>query len=211
MHFSIRTNGKLLPCLVTLFLFTFLQSCTNTEKAITGVATLAVVPSNEIEQIFYLGVFDPQEQVPQTIYRVRIHGQASALNQMKFGSGWVKSDLVDSLTSQQQIVAQANSLKGDGSQVFNEILNTSVQRKLIAFGPEGFRISPKDHRLVVVMGASPDAFFSAVDKVSGQKARMQNTAMSQELVRYLLDNLAEIDALNSGLKIAEKYATEAQQ
>ena len=186
-----------------------LIGCTSTEKAFTGMAALAIAPSNEIEQIFYLGVFDPQEQIPQTIYRIRIHGQASALNSMKFGSGWVKSELVDSLTSQQQIIAQAKSLKGDGNPVFNELLDTSVQRKLIALGPEGFRISPKDHRLVVVMGASPDAFFSAVDNVTGQKARMQNNSISQELVRYLFDNLADINSLQEGLtNIPSKYKKE---
>ena len=183
-----------------------LTGCKTTEQVITGAAALAIAPSNEIEQIFYLGVFDPQEQIPQTIYRIRIHGQASALNSMKFGSGWVKSELVDSLTSQKQIVAQAKSLQGDGSAVFNEMLDSSVQRKLIALGPEGFRISPKDHRLVVVMGASPDAFFSAVDNVAGQKARMQNTAISQELVRYLFDNLADVNALKDGLtKVPPKH------
>ena len=186
-----------------------MTGCSNTEKAATGVAALAVSPSNEIEQIFYLGVFDPQEQIPQTIYRIRIHGQASALNSMRFGSGWVKSDLVDSLTSQQQIVAQSSSIAGDGSPVFNEILSPSVQRKLVAFGPEGFRVSPKDHRLVVVMGSSPDAFFTAVDTVTGQKARMQNSAISQNLVRYLFDNLADVDDLSKDLVIDDKYKVES--
>src|SRR6266849_1933566 len=27
-------------------------------------------PGNEIEQVYYLGVFDPQEQVPATVYRL---------------------------------------------------------------------------------------------------------------------------------------------
>lgn len=177
--------------LISACLFT---GCTLTEQGATVASLAAIAPSNEIEQIYYLGVFDPQEQIPQTIYRIRIHGQASALNQMKFGSGWVKADLVDSLTAQNEIVAQSSSLAGDGSPVFNEMLRTDVQRKLIAFGPEGFRISPKDHRLVVVMGSSPDAFFSAVDRVTGQKARMQNTAISQELVRYLFDSITDIKA-----------------
>src|SRR4051794_18904725 len=74
------------------------------EGTIVGVAVpvtalLAVTPTNEIEQIYYLGVFDPQEQVPSTIYRIRVHGQSSALSNMRFGSGWVKAALIDSLNT----------------------------------------------------------------------------------------------------------------
>ena len=35
------------------------------------------------------------------------------------------------------------------------------------FGPEGFREAPANHRLVVVMGADPSAFFEAVDQTLG--------------------------------------------
>ncbi len=153
-----------------LFSLFFNVGCNLTpfEKGAVVVAGAAIAPSNEIEQIFYLGVFDSQGQVPQTIYRIRIHGQASMLNSMKFGSGWVKSDLIDSLTSQAEIVNQSNSLSGDNEKIFDEQLGIDSQRKLIAFGPEGFRVSPKNHRLVVVMGSSPDAFFSSVDRVLGE-------------------------------------------
>lgn len=193
------SNYGSIRIVIVCLVISALCGCTMTEKALTGVAYLGTAPSNEIEQIFYLGVFDPQEQLPQTIYRVRIHGQASALNKMKFGSGWVKAEFVDSLTSQQEIVTQANSLEGDNSKIFNQMLRSDVQRKLIAFGPEGFRISPEDHRLVVVMGSSPDAFFSAVDKVTGDKARMQNKAISQELVRHLFDSLTDLQAQSKAL------------
>src|SRR5260370_22843419 len=64
-----------------------------------ATGTLSVSPSNDLEQIYYIGIFDPREQVPQTIYRVRVRGQASALNQMKFATGWVHADLIDSLAS----------------------------------------------------------------------------------------------------------------
>lgn len=46
----------------------------------------ARTPANEIEQIYYLGVFDPQEQLEPMVYRVRVHGQASPISGMKFGS-----------------------------------------------------------------------------------------------------------------------------
>ncbi len=38
---------------------------------------------------------------------------------------------------------------------------------MILFGPEGFREAPVDHRLVVVMGSSPEKFFSMVDQTLG--------------------------------------------
>ena len=46
-------------------------------------------PTNEVQQIYYLGVFDPREQVPPTIYRVRVLGQAAAISRTRFASGWV--------------------------------------------------------------------------------------------------------------------------
>ena len=38
------------------------------------------------------------EQVPPSVYRVRVKGQASFLSATKFASGWVPADLVDSLS-----------------------------------------------------------------------------------------------------------------
>jgi hypothetical protein len=190
--------------LFSLF-FNFGCNLTPFEKGAVVVAGAAIAPSNEIEQIFYLGVFDSQSQVPQTIYRIRIHGQASMLNSMKFGSGWVKSDLIDSLTSQAEIVNQSNSLSGDNGKIFDEQLGIDSQRKLIAFGPEGFRVSPKNHRLVVVMGSSPDAFFSSVDRVLGEQSKVHNTAVSQELVRLLFDSLTSVNAQKKSLSSVKEF------
>ena len=39
----------------------------------------AVTPSHEIQQIYYLGAFDPQGQVPPTVYRIRVHGKRFAM------------------------------------------------------------------------------------------------------------------------------------
>ncbi|HQR16172.1 MAG TPA: hypothetical protein PKW52_13355 [Nitrospira sp.] len=36
----------------------------------------AVIPGHDIEQVYYLGSFDPQEQIPPALYRVRVRGQA---------------------------------------------------------------------------------------------------------------------------------------
>src|SRR5207245_550280 len=54
-----------------------------------GIATAAVTPTHELEQIYYLGVFDPDEQLPRSVYRLRVHGQSSPLNATRFASGWV--------------------------------------------------------------------------------------------------------------------------
>ena len=57
----------------------------------------AKVPTDEIAQTYYLGVYDPQGQLPPSIYRVRVQGQSSFLNRTKFASGWVHASLIDSL------------------------------------------------------------------------------------------------------------------
>ncbi len=64
----------------------------------TGATTLlgAHSPNNEIQQTYYLGVFDPQEQVPPTVLRVRVHGQASFISNTRYASGWVKASTVSS-------------------------------------------------------------------------------------------------------------------
>jgi hypothetical protein len=55
--------------------------------AVIGTGVGAVIPGHDIEQVYYLGSFDPQEQVPPALYRVRVRGQASIISWMRFGSG----------------------------------------------------------------------------------------------------------------------------
>ncbi|MFC3122401.1 hypothetical protein [Agaribacter flavus] len=201
--------GKLPPFVIIII---FLQGCklTPAEQFVSGASLAAISPTNELEQIFYVGMFDPQEQAPQTIYRIRIHGQASFLNDVKFGSGWVKSELVDSLSSQNNLLDEIKSLSGDGSKVFEEELGIDSQRKMIAFGPEGFRITPKNHRLVVVMGTSPDAFFQAVDRTMGESAKIQNTTMSAELVQLLFESLKDVNQQKKQLSLGESKYQEGE-
>jgi hypothetical protein len=66
-----------------------LDPATRNSLAGVGVAVAGVTPSTNLEQVYYLGVFDPQEQIPPTLYRVRVRGQASALNFTRYASGWV--------------------------------------------------------------------------------------------------------------------------
>ncbi len=71
------------------------------ENIVLGTVGVTLVgaqaPSHEIERIYYLGVFDPQDQLPPQVYRVRVHGQASFISFMRFASGWVHASLIDSL------------------------------------------------------------------------------------------------------------------
>lgn len=145
-----------------------------TNSLIGGSATalLAHTPTTNIVQTYYLGVFDPREQLPPTIYRIRVQGQASALSATKFASGWVRAELMDSLSG--QIVAEGNGVKitGNGTALAKELDKGALNRRLIMFGPEGFREAPKDHRLAVVMGSDPEAFFGAVDRALGLVAQV---------------------------------------
>ena len=72
---------------------------TRNSVAALGVGLLAQTPSSSLEQVYYLGVFDPQEQLPPTVYRVRVRGQGSALSTTRYASGWVRSEFIDSLST----------------------------------------------------------------------------------------------------------------
>lgn len=152
--------------------FGLLAGCANSAANYTlgvgSTAALGHTPTTNIAQTYYLGVFDPREQLPATIYRIRVQGQASALSTTAFASGWVRADLVDSLSG--QIALDKNQVKlGDDpvNLVAREEDKGALNRRLIMFGPEGFREAPKNHRLVVVMGSNPQTFFSSVDRALG--------------------------------------------
>ena len=157
---------------------------------IGGTALLAHSPSNEIEQIYYLGVFDPHEQVPPTVYRVRVHGQASAMSGMKFSSGWVLADVIDSLGTSVNFNGDGAVLSIEESEKLDNALPTG--RKLVLFGPEGFRPAPEDHRLVIVMGASPEAFFQAIDESLGAVSEVKFQRQNQELQQEAFKELQQI-------------------
>jgi hypothetical protein len=157
--------------------------------AVAGTTLLlGQAPAHEIEQIYYLGCFDPQEQIPPTIYRIRVHGQASALSLMKFGSGWVPAQLIDSLNTSLQF-AKIEGNTEDETESFasvksgekDQMADLQTGRRLILFGPEGFREAPRNYRLVIVMGASPDAYFEAIDKAIGDVSQALRTASNASL------------------------------
>lgn len=171
-------KGAALCLLLGLLAACATPTATNSLLSASATTLLAHTPTTNIVQTYYLGVFDPREQLPPTIYRIRVQGQASALSTTKFASGWVRSELVDSLSS--QIVTEGNGAKvsGSGTGLVKELDKGALNRRLIMFGPEGFREAPKDHRLVVVMGSDPEAFFGAVDRALGVVAQVTQPAQA---------------------------------
>ena len=160
-----------------------------------GTLGLGHTPSTNIVQTYYLGVFDPREQLPPTIYRVRVQGQASALAWTKFASGWVRADLVDSLSGKIEIGRSGVRLGdgGGGAGQTAALDKSALNHRLILFGPEGFREAPRDHRLVVVMGSNPEGFFSAVDRALGVvAAATQPSQAGPDVVREVWADMARL-------------------
>lgn len=155
-----------------------LPGCGSTGENVALVAGITALgahtPANEIEQIYYLGVFDPQDQLPPMVYRVTVRGQASLISSTKFATGWLPADFVDSLNTD-------FSFQFDGSgqgpltlrQGTQQLAKLKPGRKLTVFGPEGFREVPDDYRLVMVMGTDPSAFFNAVGEALGSIAEQE--------------------------------------
>ena len=141
-------------------------------------------------------MFDPREQLPPTIYRVRVQGQASGLTWTKFASGWVHADLLDSLSgsiSVDKTGVKLGQVAADGDSLAKELDKSGLNRRLVMFGPEGFREAPKNHRLVVVMGNNPEGFFGAVDRALGTVASVtQPAGAGPEVVRELFSDLSRM-------------------
>lgn len=60
------------------------------------------------------------------------------------------------------------------------------------FGPEGFRLAPKDHRLVLVMGASPKSYFEAIESALGTVSDAQLAQRNEALDRQLFEALVHV-------------------
>ncbi|WP_090747732.1 AbrB/MazE/SpoVT family DNA-binding domain-containing protein [Candidatus Nitrospira nitrosa] len=201
MKFPVNACWLLLPIAVSLT-----TGCNSIPQnvalgAVIGTGVGAVIPGHDIEQVYYLGSFDPQEQVPPALYRVRVRGQASIISWMRFGSGWVPAELIDSLGSSVEID------KKDGKIVMtkaksDELSKLTIGRRLMQFGPEGFREVPKDHRLVILMGSSPDKFFKAMDEALGAVTQAKIDQDSRALNGLLFEAITNVRA--------EKHLVEAQ-
>ncbi|NIP25787.1 MAG: hypothetical protein GWN67_12285 [Phycisphaerae bacterium] len=157
---------------------------------IGGTALAGQSPAQEIEQIYYLGVLDPMEQTPSAIFRLTVRGQASLISSTKFASGWAPADLVDSLNTslsfnEQDMVPSSNEEK-------DSLGEMETGRRLILFGPEGYREAPKDHRLVLVMSSSPEKYFEALGETLGAIADVQVRKLDAEFHREVLRCLAQV-------------------
>lgn len=209
---SLGFNGC---CALALLMVSLTTGCNALPQNIALGAAItaavgAVIPGHDIEQVYYLGSFDPQEQVPPALYRVRVRGQASIISWMRFGSGWVPAELIDSLGSSVEIN------KADGKIVFTKAGNEQLSklkigRRLMQFGPEGFREVPKEHRLVIVMGSDPEKFFAAMDEalgaVSQAKVDQDNNALNRLLFEAMTTVKAEKQVVEAQLEAAtEQFA-----
>jgi len=212
MHLFVRRGGAA-PVVLAAALSLALAACDSKTGNITlgalGITALgASSASSEIEQIYYVGIFDPQGQLDPQMYRIRVHGQASLLGFTKFASGWVPASVVDSLSSNigfndksnQVTVTPATGSTQDAIQ---------AHRKLIMFGPEGFRESPKDHRLAIAMGSNPEAFFDALNTSLGDATKLLAAKRNDGLMRGLFEELVKLKAESGRLDdFARDLATE---
>ncbi len=180
-----------------LTLLVFASGCATpaqTAGLVVGGVTLAgaTIPASAFEQIYYLGVFDPEEQLPPAMYRITVRGQSSFLNSTKFASGWVPASTIDSLTG---TVSINGGGPNDGATVTagNENAGFKVGRRLVMFGPEGFREAPANHRLVVVMGADPSGYFKQIDQALGEISSGATAARDSDLINRILQEMTEVN------------------
>lgn len=187
-------------------LLSALSACT-TEEIIGSTIGATVLgansPSQEIQQIYYLGAFDPQEQLPPTVYRIRVKGQASFISFVRFASGWVPAPFIDSLSSSVAFSEETTAVNID-ARASDKLSRLTTGRRLMLFGPEGFREAPKDHRLVVVMGSNPEDFFNAIDTSIGAVAQAIDEQRNARLGRILFEALARIETENDRLDTLAK-------
>lgn len=208
---------RIAPVHVALSLALLTPACGSAERALWGIAgaTLygAQAKGAEIEQVYYLGVLDPLEQVPPTIYRVRVRGQASLLSKTRFASGWVPAPLVDSLSSNISFDSTSGKVqitKDDGRLASR----MPIGRNMVLFGPEGTRPAPEDHRLVIVMGSDPNEYFESMDNAIGAINEVGVEQRNLDLTRLLLeahvqlrDDERQLESLKSSVDEALKANT----
>ncbi len=211
-HYMARFKLRLLHLWLLFPVALFATGCNSTPQTVAlgaAVATGAgsMIPGHDLEQVYYLGSFDPQEQVPPALYRVRVRGQASLISWMRFGSGWVPAEFIDSLGSSVEIN------KSDGRVSITKAgadqqTTLGFGRRLMQFGPEGFREVPKNHRLVILMGSSPEKFFEAIDGaygvVSKAVADQESATLNQLLFEAMATTRAEKQIVDSQLETAQE-------
>jgi len=203
-----RNSRCLRKALAILTIGWLLAGCGSTEANFAlGTAGVTAIfggsPNNELEQTYYFGVFDPAEQLPPAFYRVRVRGQASALSGVDFASGWIRADLIDSIGTTVEFDKTIGKFKVDKAGDEMAGLFTG-SRRLILFGPESFREAPEDHRLVIVMGSSPENYFQAMDSALGQVSKVLSESRNRSLSSELFKALATLSAEKESLAELEK-------
>lgn len=183
--------------LAACLLLALLSGCgnlTDAQKALGtfGTGILGVTPSSELQQTYYLGVFDPQDQLPPTLYRVRVKGQASPLNFTQYASGWLPAEVADSLTGAPRF--QADGKLGAFERVEGGGGTFETGRRLVMFGPDGFREAPRNYRLVIVMGSDPQKFFQGVQEALGTVAAATQGSGGAQFEREIFQELLKLHA-----------------
>lgn len=148
--------------------------------SIVGPLILGACVSQDFRQVYYLGVYDPNEDVTQQLYRVSIQGDTAWYSTVKYASGWAPAEAVDALTGTLTQDQAGVRLGGEGRDV-----RLPPGRSLMLYGPEGFRIVPQDHRLVLVMSSDPSEFFKQVQLIAGAKVEADLSGEREVLLELL--------------------------
>jgi len=207
--YGIFSSIKRLACaLVIVSCGLSISACSNLEQNIAlgaiGATILgAQAPSHEIEQIYYVGSFDPLGQYEPQMYRIRVHGQASFISQVNFASGWIRAELIDTLGTTLKFEESAGGVSVKNVQD-TELMKIGGNRKLFQFGPEGTRKVPENHRLVIVMGSNPEGFFQAVDNALGSVAGEIASRQSAKLTRDIFEALVRVESESQRLSEIQK-------
>jgi len=166
-------------------------------------------PTHEMEQVYYLGIYDPEEQLPQQVYRVKVHGQSSLLSNIRFSSGWVPAKLVDTLDVSLEFDKEGNRLSLQPSTNHADIAALQSGRRHVLFGPEGHRVAPKDHRLVIVMASSADKYFNTITDTLSAVSDFQARADNSKAVRELMLELSRLSLERERLeRVQNRFSSE---
>ncbi|MEZ5650925.1 MAG: hypothetical protein R3E87_10300 [Burkholderiaceae bacterium] len=169
-----------------------------------SVGAGSITPSTVLETTYYLGVYDQRDQLPPTLYRIRVRGQSSVFNNVSFASGWLPATVVDSITGtvkgNPDDATTPIEAKENGTQV-----DLATGRGLMLFGPEGFREAPRAHRLVIYMGSSPAQVEAAFAEALGTVATLRQ---GQGQVTLDADVFAELSKAQAGIERYKRFETE---
>lgn len=159
----------------------------------------------EMQTTHYVGVFDPQQQVTQELYRITINGHSKPMSSVKYASGWVPARTADLLT--RAIRYREHDIELSGADPA-DVAAIEAERRFFEIGPLGVSFEPQDARFVVVMNSDPDYFFQkmsiALDALSGTAS--DPTRRQREQVRKTIvdERTKATEALLNLLKTEDK-------